>query len=63
MLFNEFYQKYQNIKNNPNYTAQQRQILLKRLSGTIFCQSDYEWHQCYSIKFECPLMVYYLGFY
>lgn len=59
MLFNEFYQLYQNIKNNPNYPTLQRQILLKRLSGIIFCKSDYELHQCRSMKVECPLITYY----
>lgn len=59
MLFNEFYQKYQNIKNNPKYTTQQKQILLRELSGIIFCQSELERDRCYSIQLECPLMTFY----
>ena len=59
MLYNEFYKLYQNIKNNNNYTTSQRQIYLKRLSGIIFCKSDSEWHQCYLIKLECPLITCY----
>lgn len=62
MFFQEFNKIYQNIKNNNNYSIPQKQQYLKKISVTIFCKSEFEYHQCCLFKTDCPLIVYYREF-